>query len=71
MSSYSSRAKEINIGITSILFAEEWALRFGLYEAVKVGIQHLHIEGDGKIIIEAIQGNILSPRHLDLSLIHI
>ncbi|KAK9269792.1 hypothetical protein L1049_001570 [Liquidambar formosana] len=47
-----------NLGNASILVAECIALRNGLIKASQKGIRHLHIEGDFKLVIDAICGTI-------------
>jgi len=51
-------------GTTSILVAEARALRDGLQVAIQAGIRNLNIEGDNKIVIQAIEGKIRNPWHI-------
>ena len=49
------------LGAASILVAEATAMRNGLQVAVKAIFTNIHIEGDNKILIQALQGCIQPP----------
>jgi len=51
-------------GTTSILVAEARALRDGLQVAIQAGIRNLNIKGDNKIVLQAIEGKICTPWHI-------
>ena len=55
------QAGAFNLGAASILIAEVTAMRNGLQAAIKVGFSNIHIEGDNKILIQAVQGRIQPP----------
>ena len=47
-----------NLGALSILIAETTAMRNGLQAAVQAGYANIQIEGDNRVLIQAIQGCI-------------
>ena len=55
------QAEAFDLGATSILVPEATAMRNGLRPAVKAGFSNIHIEGDNKILIQAVQGCIQPP----------
>jgi len=55
------QAGACNLGGASILVAEATAMRNGLRAAIKAGFTNIHIEGDNKILIHAVQGRIQTP----------
>jgi len=55
------QAGAFNLGATSILIAEATTMRNGLQAAVTVGFSNIHIEGDNKILIQAVQEFIQPP----------
>ena len=55
------QAGAFNLGAASILVAEATAMRNGLRAAAQVGFTNIHIEGDNKILIQAVQGCIQPP----------
>jgi len=46
------------LGASSVLKAEATAMHNGLQAAVQAGYTNIHIEGDNKILIDAVQGRI-------------
>jgi len=60
-------------GTTSILVAEARAVRDGLQFVVQVGFRNINIEGDNQIIIQAIEGKIITPwqmQHIIEDILH-
>ena len=55
------QAEAFNLGAASILLAEATAMRNGIRAAVAAGFSNIHIEGDNKTLIQAVQGYIQSP----------
>ena len=55
------QAGTCNLGAASILVAEATAMRNGLRAAIQAGFTNIHIEGDNKILIHAVQGRIQPP----------
>jgi len=47
-----------NLGVSSILIAKATAMRNEIKAAVQAGFTNIHIEGDNKILIQAVQGHI-------------
>ena len=54
-------AGAFNLGATSILVAEATAMRNGLRTAIEAGFNNIHIEGDNKTLIQAVQQHIQPP----------
>jgi len=52
------QAGACNLEAASILIAEATAMRNGLRAALEAGFSNIHIEGDNKILIQAVQGRI-------------
>ena len=52
------RQEQTIYGDTSILVAEARVLRDGLRLTIQVGFKHIAIEGDNKIMIQALKENI-------------
>ena len=55
------QAGAFNLGAASVLIAEATAMRNGLRAAIEAGFSNIHIEGDNKILIQAVQGRIQPP----------
>jgi len=55
------QAGAFNLGAASILVAEATAMRNGLRAAIEAGFSNIYIEGDNKILIQAVQGRIQIP----------
>jgi len=55
------QAGAFNLGAASILIAEATAMRNGVRAALEAGFNNIHIEGDNKILIQAVQGRIQPP----------
>jgi len=49
------------LGAASILVAEATAMRNGIRAAVQAGFTNIHIEGDNKVLIQEVQGQIQPP----------
>jgi len=54
-------AGAFNLGAASILVAEATAMRNGLRTAIEAGFNNIHIEGDNKTLIQAVQQHIQPP----------
>ena len=50
-----------NLGNTSILIAEVTTMRQGVYTAIQSSYKNILIEGDSKIVIQVVQGEISAP----------
>ena len=55
------KLRAFNLGAACILVAEATAMRNGLRAVVQAGFTNIHIEGDNKILIQAVQGCIQPP----------
>lgn len=55
------QAASFSLGGASVLVAEATAMRNGIKAALQAGFTDIHIEGDNKILIQAVQGHIQVP----------
>ena len=49
-------AESFNLGAASVLMAEATVMRNGVRVAAKAGFTNIHIEGDNRILIQAVKG---------------